>query len=250
MDVLGVDVRDVATLDRVCAGASVVISAVHGFLGGRGAGPDEVDRSGNHHLALAAVAAAADVVLVSVLGADAHSRLDLSRSKFAAEQDLRGCGAAWTIVRAAPFLETWLSVLQQTAARSGRPLVFGQGIRPIPFVSVKDVAALVSKAATDTALRGQLLQIGGQPLTLNELSHAALTAGLWQGEPRHLPRALLNALGLLARPVAPAFARQNSAALLMDTDALGTGDPGLRERLGLSPAVTITDLLQTDGAPA
>lgn len=250
VDVVRVDVRDPSTLEQVCSGASVVVSALHGFLGARGAGPQEVDRTGNRNLAQAALAAGSDVVLVSVLGADPRSPLDLSRAKFAAEQDLRGCGAQWTVVRAAPFLETWLDVLQQTAIRSGRPLVFGKGTRPVPFVSVTDVAALVSTAATDTALRGQVLEIGGHALTVNEMAHAARSAGLWRGKPRRLPRALLSTMGLVARPVAPAFARQNRAALLMDTISLGTGDPTLRERLGLPPAVTITDVLQADGAPA
>jgi hypothetical protein len=39
----------------------------------------------------------------------------------------------------------------------------------------------------------------------------------WSGGIRHVPRPLLRAMSVLARPFAPAFARQNAAALAMDT---------------------------------
>lgn len=95
------DVRSRDGLDEAVAGASVVISAVHGFLGGRGAGPVVVDGRGNANLVDAAAAAGVGVVLVSVLGASPDSPVDLFRAKHAAEQHLRDSGTPWTIVRPA-----------------------------------------------------------------------------------------------------------------------------------------------------
>lgn len=69
---------------------------------------------------------------------------------------------------AGPFLETWLAVLAQTAGKSGRPLVFGYGDLPLPFVSAGDVAAVVSRATADTTLRGQILEVAGKPLTMSD----------------------------------------------------------------------------------
>ena len=43
-------------------------------------------------------------------------------------------------MRATAFAELWIDVLGKTAARSGRPVVFGRGDNPINFVSVADVA--------------------------------------------------------------------------------------------------------------
>jgi uncharacterized protein YbjT (DUF2867 family) len=241
VEVLAGDVRRAAELRPLVDGASVVISAMHGFLGGRGAGPAEVDRLGNANLVNAAQAADAAVVLVSVLGAEADSRAELFRAKHAAEQQLRASGAAWTIVRAGPFLETWLGILTQTAGKSGRPLIFGRGAQPIPFVSAEDVAVVVSAAATDPALAGRILEVTGRPITMNEFASALQAARGWQGSARHLPRPVLRAFSMLARPINPAFARQNGTALVMDTAVLAA-DPAQSIALG-SPRRTLTDVL-------
>ena len=225
VEVVGVDVRRREGLEELTAGASVVVSAVHGFLGGRGAGPVEVDERGNAHLVDAATANGAGVVLVSVLGASADSPLDLLRAKHTAEQHLRGSGTPWTIVRASAFLETWLDILTKTAHTSGRPLIFGRGQQPIPFVSALDVAAAISRAATDTTLRGHVLEISGEPVTMTELARALQAARGWRGTPRHLRRPLLLALSAIARPINPALARQTKTALAMDSETLTNKAP-------------------------
>jgi uncharacterized protein YbjT (DUF2867 family) len=223
VDVVAGDVRSPQGLDEVVAGARVVISAVHGFLGGRGAGPAEVDRRGNANLVDAAKAASADVVLVSVLGAAPDSPVELFRAKHQAEKQLRGSGTPWTIVRPAAYLETWLAILTKTAGRSGRPLIFGRGVEPIQFVSAADVATVVTRAATDPALRGRVLELTGEPLTMTDLARALQRARGWHGSPRHLPRAVLRTLAFAARPISPSFARQNLTALAMDTGPLSVG---------------------------
>ncbi len=236
VEIVAGDIRQPGTLAAACDGATVVVAAAHGFLGGWGAGPDEVDRAGNGHLVDAAVAAGADVVLASVLGAAPDSPAELFRAKYAAERHLINSGAGWTVVRAGAFLETWQQVLRETAGRSGRPLVLGRGSRPIAFVPVTDVAGVVSLAVTDPTLRGQVLEIGGEPTTMEQLARAVQREQGWPGSPRHVPRGLLRAVATLARPVSPRLARQNRTALLMDTTDLGRGDQGLRDRLGLPSA--------------
>ncbi len=240
------DVRRPEALGGAVAGAQVLVSAVHGFLGGRGAGPAAVDDRGNTNLMKVARAEGAEVVLVSVLGAAPDSRSELFRAKYAAEQELRRCGTPWTVVRAAAFLETWLGILRQTAGRAGRPLVFGRGEQPIAFVSAVDVADVVVRAVTDNTLRGQVLEIGGNRLTMNELAAAVQVADGRAAAPRHLPRLLLRACGTLG-PVSPRFARQNRTALLMDGSDLGAGDRDLRARFDLPPARTVADVLATTG---
>jgi uncharacterized protein YbjT (DUF2867 family) len=221
VELVAADVRRPEPLRDAVDGAGVVISAVHGFLGGRGAGPDDVDRIGNSNLVAAVQAVGAGVVLVSIVGASADSPLDLFRAKHAAEQNVRGSGVPWTIVRATAFLETWLQVLTQTAGKSGRPLIFGRGDQPIPFVSARDVAALVGAAATNASYCGRVLEIAGAPLTMNSLASSLKEAHGWSGSPRHLPRGLLRMLALVTGRIQPAFARQNRTALAMDTTTLG-----------------------------
>ena len=243
VEVVAADVRQLGTLDAAVKGASTVVSAVHGFLGGRGAGPTDVDRDGNANLVAAAKTTGADVVLMSVIGAAADSPLDLFRAKYAAEHHLRASGVPFTVVRSGPFLETWVGVMRKTAGKGGRPMVFGRGEQPNPFVSAVDVATVVALAATTTTLRGKVLEVAGEPVTMVELARAVQVADGRTSKPRHLPRAMLRAMSILAGPVNPAFARQNKAALMMDTVDIGGSDPSLRTRLGLPRARTLADVL-------
>lgn len=241
VDVVTADVRSRQGLDDLVDGASAVVSAVHGFSGGRGAGPAQVDHRGNVHLIDAAAGTGTHVVLVSVLGASTSSPLDLFRAKAHAEQHLRRSATPWTIVRPSAYLETWLEILTKTAGKSGRPLIFGRGERPIRFVSVTDVAAVLTRAATDESVRGRIFDVAGEPLTMTELARALQDARGWHGSPRHLSRLALRVMSLAARPISPAFARQNRMALAMDTGQL-PGCTSAADSLGL-PMHALADVL-------
>jgi NADH dehydrogenase len=165
----------------------------------------------------AATSTGARFVLTSICGAAADHPVDLFRAKYAAEQYLRSSSTPWTIVRAPAYLETWQSVLAETAGSSGRPLVFGRGEQPILFARAADVAEVVVAAATDATLLGQTVEVPGEPMTMNELARALQEERGWHGSLRHVPRAALRTLAIVAAPVKPAFARQNRSALAMDT---------------------------------
>ena len=140
--------------------------------------------------------------------------------KFAAEQYLAESKVPATIVRAATFLELWVELLEATAARSGRPLVFGKGDNPINFVSVVDVADAVERAVLDPGMRHTTLELAGpQNLTLNELAAAVQRAAGRSSAPRHVPPRGLWLLSRLARPFKPGLARQAAAALAMDRES-------------------------------
>ena len=47
VEIVSGDVRDPASLAAASAGASTVVSAVHGFIGPRGVSPQTIDRDGN-----------------------------------------------------------------------------------------------------------------------------------------------------------------------------------------------------------
>jgi NADH dehydrogenase len=211
------DVRDRASLAPALDGTGVVMSAVHGFTGPGGVSPATVDYRGNINLIDAAKATGAQLVLMSVAGAAADSPMELFRMKHAAEEYLRASGVRWTIVRATAFFELWIDVLSQTAARSGRPVVFGRGDNPINFVSVTDVAALAEHAVTDPATRGRILQIGGpESLTFNQLATEIQAAAGRTSPPRHVPPLVLQLMAQTAGRLKPELGRQARAALLMD----------------------------------
>ena len=175
-------------------GVSVVISAVTGFPTQP---PADVDRDGNVALIDAAERMGADVVLVSVLGASADSPMELFRMKHAAEEHLQRSRCSWTIVRPDAFEETWVEILEQTAGRRHRPMVFGRGDNPFAWVSVHTAAAEVVRAATDPSMRGCTLDVRGQQQrTLDQLARRVMAEHGWEGVPRHVPRAILHLMSL------------------------------------------------------
>jgi NADH dehydrogenase len=212
------DVRDARAIEAAVRGATTVVSAVQGFVGAGGVTPSAVDRDGNAHLVDAAERGGCEVVLVSVLRAAPNGPMELTRMKYAAEQRLVAGTCPWTVVRPEAFAQTWIEILQQTAGRSRRPLVFGDGVNPIGWVDVEDVAALVERAVVDTTLRGRVLEIAGpESLGLLDLARAVMAHEGWPGSPRRVPRGALRLAAATVGRVRPATGRQVRAALAMDT---------------------------------
>jgi uncharacterized protein YbjT (DUF2867 family) len=235
------DVRDPGTLAAAVNGADVVVSAMHGFIGPRGVSPETVDRAGNLALVDAARTTGADVVMMSVVGASPESPMELFRAKFAAEQHLRTAGVGWTVVRSTAFMETWREVITQTAHKSGHVLVFGRGDNPVNFVSVLDVAALVTRVVRDRSTRGRVIEIGGPAdFTLNQLA-AAVAPGT--GPARHIPRPMLVLMATTIGRLRPELGRQARAALAMDRVDLGFDATATRGEFQDLPVTTLQQLL-------
>jgi uncharacterized protein YbjT (DUF2867 family) len=235
------DVRDASTLPAATKEASVVISAVHGFVGGRGAGPEEVDNQGNSNLVRAAVDAGVEhFILVSVRDARADHPMSLHRAKYAAEQHLYASGLSWTVLRPSSYVETWMDIVGGKLASGGPALVFGRADNPINFVSVQDVATIAERAITDPALRGQTIDIPG----LDNLTITQLAQHLGATTIRHVPRGALRFLSTVLTPWAPALARQTSAAVDMDTTDMAANASALCHRfpdIVWNPATDIAD---------
>jgi uncharacterized protein YbjT (DUF2867 family) len=221
------DVRDAATLTAATQGASVVISAVHGFQGGRGAGPGEVDDQGNRNLMRTAIETGVEhFILLSVLDARPDHPMSLHRAKYAAEQHLPASGLSWTVLRPSSYIETWIDVVGGKLASGGSALVFGRAGNPINFVSVQDVAAVLERAVTDPTLRAQTIDIPGvDNLTMEQLAQC-----LGADKIRHIPRGVLRFLSTVLAPLAPAPARQAGAALIMDTTDMAADASALSSR--------------------
>jgi NADH dehydrogenase len=244
IEIVSGDVRDPASLSAAVRDVDGVISAVHGFIGPRGTSPRTVDRDGNANLVEAAADVGADLVLVSVVGASPDNSMELFRMKHAAEQHALGSNVPTTIVRATAFLELWLDLLAETAARSGRPLVFGRGDNPINFVSVTDVAALVDHAATDRSTRGAIVEIGGPDnLTFNQLARAVQAANGRTRGPLHIPRPMLHLMAATVGRIKPQLGRQARAALAMDRENLTFDARAIRKEFPDLPCTALNDVL-------
>lgn len=246
VQVLTGDLRDPAAVTAAVRGCATVVSAVHGFVGPGKPSPEAIDRDANRALIRAAADAGVQhLVLVSVLGAAPDHPMSLHRAKHAAEQALRASGLAWTILRPAAYLETWIAIIGARLADKGQALVFGPGRNPINFVSAHDVAAVVDLAVHDQSLRGRLLEVGGpENLTFTRLAERLITASGRPGRIRHVPLVMLRALSLLARPVSPAFARQAQAAVVMNTTDMALDTSTIRDRLPTIPATTLDEVIR------
>ena len=214
VDVATGDVCNPASLSAAVDGCATVISAMHGFLGGRGRGPEAVDDTGNANLIRAAAdAGVGHFVLLSVLDAGPNNPMALHRAKYAAEQHLSASGLTYTVLRPSSYIETWVGIIGMKLASGGPAMVFGRGRNPINFVSVLDVASLVEQAIGDPLLRGETIDVAGS----DNLSMVQIAQLLGAGKTRHVPLGTLRFLSIAARPFAPAFARQAASAVVLDT---------------------------------
>jgi uncharacterized protein YbjT (DUF2867 family) len=240
------DLRHPATVAAAVRGCATVVSAVHGLVGPGKPSPEAIDRDANRALIHAATAAGVQhLVLVSVQGAARDHPMSLGRAKHAAEQALRTSGLAWTIIRPAAFLETWIAIIGAKLADNGQTLVFGPGHNPINFVSADDVAAVVDLAVHDQSLRGQVFEVAGpENLSFTQLAERLITASGNPGRTRHVPLLMLRAMSVLARPVSPVFARQAQAAVVMNTTDMTVNLATIRDRLPTIPATTLAEVLR------
>jgi uncharacterized protein YbjT (DUF2867 family) len=221
-------------------GVDIVIAAAHGFGSDDTVSPAAVDRIGNINLIDVAAESSVPVVLMSVVFANSDSPLELFRAKHAAEEHLKGSGTPWTVVRATAFVETWAAITSSPLSRTGRTIVFGRGLNPINFVSVEDVAALVERVLSASTPRGQTIEIGGSGnATFQQFAGMVADALGQPSRPRHVPRAALRAMSVLARPFKPVFARHAGAAVVMDTQDMSFDDTLVRRQFPDLPNTSI-----------
>jgi NADH dehydrogenase len=195
---LGVEVREAeltepASLPAAVAGATAVISgvtAVHQRVAGQAL--DDVDRIGQGHLIAAASAAGVSrFIYVSVTG-----RLDrddpLTTAKRASEEALRASGMSFTILRPTYFMEIWLSPRLGFDYPNARATIYGDGERPISWVSFTDVAELAVRSLDHPAAPGAVLEVGGpEALSPLEVVRTFEEAGGREFTVEHVPEAAL-----------------------------------------------------------
>jgi uncharacterized protein YbjT (DUF2867 family) len=220
------DQRDPQSLAAACRGVGVVFTATHAFNSSGSNGPDAVDDLGNRHLIDAARAAGVRlVVFTSILGARADHPVNMYRYKYATEQYLRDSGLGYTILRPAPFMETWREILGDSVVKRGTAMVFGRGTNPINFVSVEDVASSAARAIEDQQALGNTVEVGGP----ENLSQVQFVRAIQQmiGRPvkiRHIPLPMMRVMRVATQRINPVFSRLTLAGIIMDTEDM-TFDP-------------------------
>jgi uncharacterized protein YbjT (DUF2867 family) len=224
-------------------GVDAVVSMIQGFGGADAVGARTVDRDGNLTLIEAAAAAGVrHIILLSIDQAAPDHPSELFRMKHAAEMALKSSGLRWTISRPTAYMETGLGIVGLPLVTTGRTRVFGQGKNPINFVAADDVARFVELAVVDRSLQGSRVVLAGpQNLTFYEYARVVGEETGRPGRVDHAPRAMLQLMSVILRPIRPVIAEQIRTALVMDTRDMRS-DAGPRQRL--APSIPVTPLAE------
>lgn len=218
VEILTGDARDPVALRAALVGAETVVSAITGFGGRDALGSRKVDRDGN----LALIAAARDAgvghfILLSVHEAGPSHPIELFRDKWVAEEAVQASGLAWTIVRPTAYLETWLGLIGEPLAATGRTRIFGSGGNAINFVSAADVARLVDLSAADDRMRQTVVEAPGPAnLTFDQLAAAVESVIGRTGVKQHLSPVMMRVAAAVTRVVNPVLSAQIRTALVMN----------------------------------
>jgi uncharacterized protein YbjT (DUF2867 family) len=243
------DVGDPAAVQLAVDGTRSVISAIHGFAGTKNASP-AVDHEGNSNLIQAACKAGVDhLVLVSVQDASPDHPMSLMRMKYAAEEELKASGLAWTIVRPAAYMELWCELLGRPLLEKGKTQVFGRGRNPINWVSASDVARFVETAIVDPALRGQTIEVGGpENLSVTEFLDVFRSESASNGKVGHVPLAGMRIGAILMKLMDPSMARTIQGAIVMDTRPQSFNASETRRSFPSIPVTSLAEVVRRDFA--
>jgi uncharacterized protein YbjT (DUF2867 family) len=158
------DLKDRASLDRACAGATAVITTPTAILSQQqGDTFDTVDLRGQMHLIDAAGAAkVGHYVFISVSGnLLKHGDNPLFDAKQAVEEHLQQSGLAYTILRPTFFMEIWLSPHLGFDFANAKATIYGSGQDKISYISLDNVADFAVESLSNPAARNAVLELGG-----------------------------------------------------------------------------------------
>lgn len=205
------DLKDRASLEAACRGASAVISTASSTLSRQeGDSIESVDRNGQLNLIDAAEAAGVKhFVLISF----APSEVDfpLQSAKRAVEDRLRHGHMRYTVLQPSFFMEVWLSPALGFDLANGTAQVYGGGHSKLCWISFQDVARFAVAALDNPEARNAVFQLGGpeglSPLDVVRLAEQALGKSFTV---QHVPEEALR-----AQHAAAADPLQQSFAALM-----------------------------------
>ncbi len=187
------DVQDTASLDRACRGADTVISTATTTVSRQPHDSfDKTDLQGQ--LNLIDAAERNDVkrfVLVSFSG-NLEGDSKLHHAKRAVEEKLRESGISYTILRPSCFMEIWLSPMLGFDAKNRKAQIYGEGERPLSFISLFNVAEFAVRVAGSDKAANQTIELGGpEPVTPNDVVRIFENETGSKFEVIHVPEAAL-----------------------------------------------------------
>ena len=156
------DLKDPASLARACAGVTAVISTASSTLSRQeGESIETVDHLGQLALVAAARQAGVDRFVFVSFRENPNIQFPLTLAKRAVERALRSSSMAYTIIQASYFMEVWLSPALGFDVANHRVRFYGDGDRPISWISYRDVARVAADAVIEGVGRREVVELGG-----------------------------------------------------------------------------------------
>ncbi|GAA4449135.1 NAD(P)H-binding protein [Nibrella saemangeumensis] len=213
------DLTDPASVAKACQGAEVVLAAAHSLMGRGKYRSENVDDAGHRTLIDAAKEAGVrHFIYTSIQGAGPDHPFDFDRIKYQIEQYLIHSGMTYTILRPSAFMELHAHTLMgKDILVKGKTTIFGQGNNPTNFVSVRDIARLITISLNDPKAHNRIIDIGG-PTNPTKNEVANLYGRLAGVTPRigHMSRGTLRVLSRVIRPFHPGIGRIMEMSAAMD----------------------------------
>ncbi len=189
------DLKDHASLARACTGVqSVVSTASSTFSRQPGDSIESVDRSGQLALVDAARTAGVEHVVYISFRENPTVQYPLTAAKRDVEHALKASGMDYTIIQASYFMEIWLTPALGFDVANGKVRLYGDGRRPISWISYRDVARAAAGATTGPGVRNMVVELGGpQALSLREVVRLFEASGAGEIATESVPESALEA---------------------------------------------------------
>jgi uncharacterized protein YbjT (DUF2867 family) len=156
------DLKDAGSLARACAGVQAVISTASSTLSRQeGDSIESVDQRGQLALVEAARQAGVEHFVFISFRENPGIQFPLTIAKRAVERELKASGMSYTILQASYFMEVWLTPALGFDAANGNVRLYGDGTRPVSWISYRDVARAAAASATEGTARNMVVELGG-----------------------------------------------------------------------------------------
>ena len=216
------DLKDRLSLDRACAGASIVISTATSARSRQPADSIEAtDARGQINLVEAARAAGVTRFIYISYSGQIGVDDPLTRAKRAVEQALKTSGIEYTILRPSYFMEFWFSPMIGFDHANAKVTIYGTGLNKISWVSLSDIAEFAAACVDNPASSNAVIELGGpQALSPLEVVRIFEQASRKSFEVSHVPEDALR-----AQEAAATDSLQKAFAALMLSYAKGDAIP-------------------------
>jgi len=189
------DLKDRASLDAACRGATTVISTASSTISRQqGDSIQTVDLDGQLRLIDAARTAGVKHFLYVSFSGNLRVDHPLHTAKRTVEEHLKKSGLTYTILRPTYYMEVWLSPIVGFDIGNAKAQIYGNGESKISWISFRDVAKFAVQCLDNPAAMNATFDLGG-PEALSPLEVVKIfeEVGMKPFAVQHVPVEVLEA---------------------------------------------------------